>query len=274
MPRVLLTALVLLLVGIAAPADPLPVEAGGQGFRPLFNGKDLAGFDTWLEKLGKNNDPDRVFRVRDGVLCISGKTWGGLITEKEYENYHLVVEFRWGEQTWPPRQDNARDSGLLLHCIGPEGAVRGLWMQAIECNLMEGRTGNFILFSGREPTRLTVPVRQHNGLWIYQPDAPARDFVVPAGADEPRLWGRIGWFGRDPHWMDTRGFRGARDLEKPLGQWNRVECLCHADTVTVLVNGQVANRGTHASPRKGRIMLQSESAEVFFRKIELKPLQP
>src|SRR5436190_19272692 len=43
----------------------------------LFNEKDLAGFDTLLEKHGINSDPDKVFQVEKGVLHISGQEFGG-----------------------------------------------------------------------------------------------------------------------------------------------------------------------------------------------------
>jgi len=244
------------------------------GFVPLFNGKDLTGFGTWLQNLGKNNDPQRVFSVQDGMIRISGEVWGGLITGQEYENYHLVAEFKWGEKTWPPREYNARDSGILLHCTGKMGAVRGLWMASIECNLMEGRTGDFIIFSGKHPAQLIVEAHERPDVWVYQPGASPREFVIPPGADDPRQWGRVGWYARDPLWKDVKGFRGNQDLERPIGEWNRVDCICDGDKITIMVNGKVANIGTKANPCKGRIMLQSEAAEIFFRNIELKLLKP
>src|SRR5438132_8430387 len=74
----------------------------------LFNGKNLDGFYTWLKGHGKNKDPDSVFTVKDGVIRVSGQAWGGFITEKEYENYHLIAEFTWGEKTWAPREKATR----------------------------------------------------------------------------------------------------------------------------------------------------------------------
>ena len=118
----------------------------------LFNGKDLTNFYTWLgppargeKPYGKNNDPEKVFTVHDGMVHVSGKVFGGFITEKEYENYHLVTEFKWGEKTWAPREKAARDSGILLHSVGPDGAAGGLWMESIECQMIEGGTGDIIL---------------------------------------------------------------------------------------------------------------------------------
>src|SRR5437868_8164336 len=62
-----------------------------------------------LAKLGKNNDPEKVFTVTDGMIRVSGKIFGAFITEKEYDNYHLVVEFKWGNETYPPREKATRD---------------------------------------------------------------------------------------------------------------------------------------------------------------------
>src|SRR6266498_1153294 len=92
----------LLAAGLSCAAGPERVE--------LWNGRDLSGFTTFLEKSGRNKDPDQVFRVTDGMLRVSGKEFGYLATEREYENYVLTVEFKWGEATWPPREKNARDS--------------------------------------------------------------------------------------------------------------------------------------------------------------------
>src|SRR5437870_3274566 len=68
----------------------------------LFNGKDLTNFYTYLAKYGKNNDPEKVFTVVDGAIRVSGKVFGCFTTEKEFENYRLVTEFKWGEETHPP----------------------------------------------------------------------------------------------------------------------------------------------------------------------------
>src|SRR5437867_12171976 len=99
----------------------------------LFNGKNLDSFYTYLgapkkgeKPYGKNNDPEKVFSVDNGMVRVSGKVYGCFITEKEFENYHLVVEFKWGTKTWPPREDKTMDSGILLHCVGEDGAGGGV----------------------------------------------------------------------------------------------------------------------------------------------------
>jgi hypothetical protein len=226
----------------------------------LFNGRDLTNFYTFLKGHGKNNDPDKVFTVQDGVLRISGQTFGGLITEKEYANYRLVTEFKWGEKTFPPREDRARDSGILLHCVGEDGAAGGgVWLESIECQMIEGGTGDIILVGGKGKPRVTAEVEKKGNQSYYKPGAPAMEFTG----------GRINWFGRDPEWKDAKGFRGKQDVEKPVGQWNTLECLCDGDSLTYTLNGVVVNKATKSSHTRGKILIQSEGAEVFFRKIEL-----
>jgi hypothetical protein len=236
----------------------------------LFNGKDLTNFYTWLgspgkgqKPYGKNNDPEKVFTVHDGMIHISGKVFGGLITEKEYENYHLVAEFKWGEETWPPRKGNARDSGILLHCVGPDGAAGGVWLESIECQMIEGGTGDLILVAGKGRPSLTARVVKRGGQSYYDPKGEPVAFTG----------GRVNWFGRDPGWKDVKDFRGRQDVERPAGQWNRLECVCDGDRITNILNGTVVNRATQVRPHRGKILFQSEGAEVFFRRIELRPVR-
>ena len=225
----------------------------------LFNGKDLTNFYTFLKDTGKNNDPEKVFTVQDGVIRVSGKIFGYFITEKEYENYHLVTEFKWGEETWKPRKGNARDSGILLHCVGEDR----VWPESIECQMIEGGTGDFILVKGKTQPTITARVVQRGKQYYFSPDGSPRTFKG----------GRINWYGRDPEWKDVVGFRGKQDVEKPVGEWNRLECICAGGNMTYLLNGKLVNAGTDASHTKGKILFQSEGAEVFFRRIELLPLK-
>jgi hypothetical protein len=278
MKRILGGGLALLVLSsLPAPSSrSVSAEPNGDVIH-LFNGRDLTNFYTYLgappgqkTPYGKDNDPEKVFTVHDGMIHVSGKVFGGLITQKEYENYHLVVEFKWGEKTWPPREKGARDSGILLHCVGPDGAAGGVWMESIECQMIEGGTGDFILVGGQHKPSLTVETekrptgagdRRHDELYFK-----------PGGIPITTQAGRFNWYGRDPLWKDVKGFRGADDVEKPVGQWNTLECICAGDTITNVLNGKMVNRGTRANPTRGKILVQSEGAEVFFRKIDLRPL--
>lgn len=248
-----------------------------EGTLHLFNGKDLTNFYTYLvapqkgeKPYGKNNDPEKVFTVHDGMIHVSGKVFGCFTTEKEYDNYHLVVEFKWGDKTWPPRDGKTRDSGVLLHCTGEDGGY-GPWMESFECQMIEGGTGDFLVLGGKEKRSLTVESVKFP---TWNGKTASDQFYYQPGADPVRhSSGRINWYGRSAHWQDVKGFRGVQDVEKPAGYWNRLECICFGDEIINILNGQVVNLGAQASHTKGKILFQSEGAEVFFRRIDLKTLK-
>lgn len=243
----------------------------------LFNGKDLTNFYTWLVDF-KYEDPEKVFSVVDQVdgapaIRVSGQRYGAFITKEEFSNYHLVAEFRWGLLTWGGRKNATKDSGILLHCQGPDGNTakdfNGPWMQSIECQIIQGGTGDFILVGGfdedgnQHVPKLTAAARKEGSQTIYD----------PKGEPVTLQGGRFNWFGRDPEWKDVLGFRGKYDVESPEGEWTKLEVICDGDKMTNIVNGTVVNVGTNSSVTKGKIIFQSEGAEIFFRKIELKPLR-
>jgi hypothetical protein len=228
----------------------------------LFNGRDLTNFYTWLapkpgekEPIGKNADPLGVFKVQDGVIHVSGEVFGYFATEKEYENYRLVVEFKWGEKTWAPRKDKARDSGILFHVTGEDK----VWPKSIEYQIIEGGTGD-ILFVGGTSMEFEESL-------LPRFAAKKETMLSPDGKRITK--GRVNWEKRAKDWKDVVNFRGPDDLEKPLGEWNTMELICYDGAFTYLLNGQKVAEGKGAEPRKGRIVLQSEGAEIFFRKVDI-----
>ena len=231
----------------------------------LFNGKNLDGWYTFLKGKGRDNDPNKVFTVKNGLITISGEEYGCITTNNEYENYKLVVEFKWGDATFAPRTERAKDSGILLHSQGEDGGYSGIWMNSIECQLIEGGTGDVIVVGNGTPEfSATSPVapEKQNGSYIYKPDG---ELVTING-------GRINWYDRDPDWKDVKGFRGARDIEKPVGEWNRIELIAKGEEILIYLNNKLVNHVVKVQPQKGRIQIQSEGAEVFFRRVDLIPL--
>jgi hypothetical protein len=128
--------------------------------------------------------------------------------------------------------------------------------------------GDFILVAGfdAEGRKLTPRMtaragKDRDGEPVFDPNGEAREFES----------GRINWFGRDPEWADRLGFRGKRDVESPYGEWTRLEVIADGDRVTNIVNGTVVNEGTRSSLTEGKIIIQSEGAEIYFRRIDLVP---
>ncbi len=233
--------------------------------KKLFNGRNLDGWYTFVQNRGRNIDPKKVFTVQDKMIRISGEEWGCITTNDEYENYRLVTEFKWGKETHKPRLNNARDSGILLHSQGEDGSKGGVWMTSIECQIIEGGTGDFIVVGdGTDKFKITCSVasKKQGNSYIFKSEGQE----VTVNRD------RINWLQRDPNWQDVIGFRGGNDAEKPLGEWNTLECIAKGDEITIYLNGVLVNKAINVSPSKGRIQIQSEGAEIFFRRVDLMPI--
>ncbi|MYA78980.1 MAG: DUF1080 domain-containing protein [Acidobacteriia bacterium] len=96
MNRFLLHGLAMLAAVGGASAQTAAGDARGSAVRPtevirLFDGKSLDGFYTWMKDT-QREDPRKVFRVTDGMLHVTGDGLGGLVTNKEYRDYHCILE--------------------------------------------------------------------------------------------------------------------------------------------------------------------------------------
>lgn len=242
--------------------------------RPLFNGRDLSGFYTWLVDTGYE-DPRRVFTVTNGCLRISGDGLGYLATTEVFRDYELTVEFKWGgtNTRWGDRVGRARDSGIFLHATGPDGNSHdgeGAFMAAIECNIFEGASGDFLLIRGDDPAgrliapRITIATDARR-------DAAGWPWWTPGGQPLTlERWGRVNWRDKDPAWQDVTGFRGVHDVERPHGQWNELLVRCQRDAIEIQLNGELVNRASKVWPREGKILVQCEGSEIFIRKLAVR----
>lgn len=213
----------------------------------LFDGGNLNQFDTFLPSAGLNSDPNHVFTVEDGAVHVSGTEMGYFITKKEFKNYYLRAEFKWGEGTFGTRVGQARDSGILYNIQGPNK----VWPRSVELQINEGCTGDFWMTDGAALTG-------KDGVRVTGPEGKAS---------------KIDRFNKGV-FKNVTGYRDpTNELEKPHGEWNVVELVNRDGHVWQYVNGKLANEGTDAFPSSGKILFQSEGAEVFFRDIKLYPLK-
>jgi hypothetical protein len=213
----------------------------------LFDGSSRDSFDSFLRSKGLNCDPDHVFQVENRLIHISGKEFGYLITKQSYHDFYLRAEFKWGEGTYGVRAGKARDSGILYNVQGEQK----VWTRSIEFQIVEGGTGDFWMTDGAALT-----------------GKDGKRVVGPPGKAS-----LIDHFGKGP-WQNVAGFRDASgDLEKPHGEWNLLELVTQGNDIKQYVNGKLANEGTDPFPSEGKILIQSEGAEVFFRNIEVYPLK-
>lgn len=129
---------------LAEPRSPVAGE-----WQPLFNGRDLEGWTFFHDKVG-DRDLHRVVSVDRGVLHFLGpnfdqarkSTMGHVATTKEWSNYHLRLDFRWGERRFAPRSLQRRNSGILYH-MGPERDR--LFPDCVEFQVEEGYVGDAIM---------------------------------------------------------------------------------------------------------------------------------
>lgn len=233
----------------------------------LFDGKDTSKWYTYFKDLGKDKDPNGTVSVKDGILRITGKDFGGLITRDEYANYEVEAVFAWGGKVWPPREKTARDSGLIMHSTGEDGTVAQCWLNGIQCNMLEGATGDISITGADKKYRFKAQADERP--WGKKT---ARYWKDGAAVKEFNPGERLVWFGRDPEWENVIGFRGKNDVEKKVGEWNTVVVTMKADTMTIKLNGVIVNKATDLGVTKGRIQIQSEGSEVLFKKIVLTPL--
>ena len=244
----------------------------------LFDGTSLANFDTWLVD-HHEKDPEKVFTVVDQVdgapaIRISGQVWGGLLTKQAYRDYRLIAEFRWGGVTWGNRKTRTRDSGVLLHCRGRMGNTgkdfNGPWLMSHEFQIIEGGVGDLLPVGGYSESgeqvlpSITVKARK---------DRDGENVFDPNGQPQVFNRGRINWWGRSEDWADKLGFRGPQDVESPGLEWTHIEAIVSGNRLQYFVNGKLVNEGTDSSFTDGKIMIQSEGAEIYFRRIDLEPLK-
>lgn len=263
------TALAYLCASLAAAADPprqKPLSPSDKVIR-LFNGKDLTGWYTWLKESGRD-DPKKVFTVDDGTIHVSGEGRGYLATEKPYKNYHLVVEYKWGQRT--DGSGYVRNAGVLLHAIGPDGGRGGVWMTSIECQLAQGCEGDLIVIRGKDRGGKTLPATITSET-VIAPDGRTR---WKKGGKRTVYSGKQFWWSKhQAGFQEKLDTRGKHDVASPLGQWTRVDCICNEDRITIKINGVTVNHCFDTWPSAGKILLQNEGNEIYYRKLELHPLK-
>jgi len=226
MKRPLPIVLLALVSTAAVAAEPVQI----------FNGRDL---DGWFADVpAADDDPDigPSFVVRDGMLVSLGTPLGHLLTEKEFSDYTLHVEYRFPK--------DGGNCGVLVHASTPRELYK-MFPKSIEVQMHTGNAGDFWCI----------------GENIEVPDMESR---------RPRGEGQA--FGGTE--KDARRILNLTDdSEKPLGEWNTMIIRCEGDEIIVHVNGELVNHGTNCTASKGRIAVQAEGTEVEFRKIELTPIK-
>lgn len=199
----------------------------------LFNGTDLSGWHIDIPAMDSNPDTLNPFIVRDGMLVSLGTPGGHLITDAQFQNYSLLVEYRFAGEPG--------NCGVLVHASTPR-ALYSMFPKSLEVQMQHTHAGDF---------------------WCIVEDIRVPEMESRRGPKEN--WGITEGKGRNIKNLTD-------DSEKPVGEWNTMLIEVLGSEIKVWVNGILVNHGFDCTAEKGQIAVQAEGSEVEFRKIELKAI--
>ncbi|MDB6025993.1 MAG: repeat containing protein, partial [Verrucomicrobiales bacterium] len=194
-------------------------QTSNNGWERLFNGKDLTGWYVHVNGKEKNSDPTKIVQVTDGMIHMYASAEPGskqpttvVCTEKDYANYDLRFEYKWGTKKFAPRVDKKRDAGLLYHCYDER-----VWPSSVECQIQEGDVGD--TFVVRSQIRTSIDPNKTNRVFLpEQAGGVMQTFGNPEG---------------------VVGIRKSHVCEKE--GWNTVEVKIRGDSAIHIINGQTNN---------------------------------
>jgi len=198
----------------------------------LFDGQSLTGWHADVPAMDSTGT--NPFIIRDSLLVSLGTPGGHLITDRDYSNYVLDVEYRF--------VGAPGNCGVLVHASTPR-ALYKMFPKSIEVQMMHENAGDF---------------------WCIVEDITVPEMEKRRGPKEN--WGIT-------EGKERRVQNLTDNSERPLGEWNSMRITCLGDSIHVVVNNDLVNFGFDCTARKGQIALQAEGAEVEFRKVHLTPIR-
>ncbi len=232
-------------------------------WQQLFNGKDIADWTVKIQHHEVNENFGNTFRVEDGIIKVRydkyddfNDQFGHLYYNTPFSWFHLVVEYRFvGKQQKGSPSYALLNSGVMFHSQDPHTMPKEQdWPISVEMQFLAG------LADGRpRPTGCMC--------------SPGTEIVVD---------GKIA----PSHCVTSTA------KTYPVEQWVKAELIVYGDSLvkhiingdTVLqyskpqIGGGVVNRYDPAIKIDGKLLtngfiaLQSEGAEIDFRKVELMDL--
>ena len=258
-------------VSRAQAVAPLPA-AGADGWISLLNDRDLTGWYTMLQTSGRDvAQGKKMVLIEQEMLHVMGNEIGvekaepGYIaTNQEFENVHIRVEYKWGVKRFPPRNFTKRDNGLLYGLVGPDK----VWPRCVECQIEEGDVGDFFLVDGIRG------VQAQHGNGLFGQGLGPNGWTGPGPGPKP---------GAAP--PEPTSDRKIKDGNfENLDDWNVVEVIWQGDRSAHIVNGRCVNvcsmlqqpdpqnPGKFIPLTRGKIAIEIEFAEIWYRRIEVKAL--
>ena len=243
-------------------------EKVDEGFTPLFNGKN---YDGWYIKLKDGDEAlgKKVFGIEDGMIHVFGKGWpdeidldkgtdatiGMLYTKKSFSKYHLKFEYKWGKKKANYFSKWQYDAGVYYHISDDKIFPVGVEFQIH----FDHRKGD-----GRNKTGDLIRPPGQKYEWYFNPET--SEYLNPKDGgvllDGKNTYKGRGWLNAA---KETKNFNGLND------EWNKCELIAMGSEYTIhKLNGEVVNMAFNLKPGEGIIGFQSETAEIYYRNIEIK----
>lgn len=257
--------------GMAAEPEQAPAAKPGAAdtrLRPLFNGKNLDGWYLFLQKYGRDSDPEKVVTVEDGMLHAykdarngAEVVMGYIGTRESYSDYQFQLHYRWGKKQFKPRYLYKPDAGIYYHHVAKDL----VWPQAMQFQLELNGVGD-LMTVGAIKVETTVDPATKTAEW--------QEYLAPEK-------------GGVPYETDGKGVSYTRKGENfERDGWNRLDLICKGDSCVQMVNGHVVSRGTKIRQQDpndpsrwipltgGRILIEFEASEVSYKEIGIRKLAP
>jgi len=248
-PALPLFALAALTLGLTLPAGDTPLARAwvdGEGWTEL----------TLEDFVNVNGDAD-TWTQEDGRIVCTGRPVGGARSQKKYENFELVLEWK--------HHQHAGNSGVFLWC--PESAFTDLPPGTLPRSGIEVQ----VLDLGYE-TNWEKSKGKHSDWFTSHGD------VFPVGASSMTAFTpTIEYTAEDgePYTVgnpkSSRSFP-TRRLTRAAGEWNHYYVRAINGEVRLWVNGEEVNGGRQCSPSTGYLALEAEGAPVEFRNLRIREL--
>lgn len=227
----------------------IPKDANGVEISPIGYNKNVNNMFTVIQE---NNEP---------VLKVTGEYYGCVFTKEKFRNYRLKLKVKFGTKKWEPRTNKLMDAGVLYHSQGEAGVdYWRAWMLSQEFQIMEGHFGDYWNIANS-----AIDIRAYISEGAMNSVADETQDFIPFGTN-----------------TENMGFCLRKmKAETPNNGWTEIELVCFEGKSLHIINGKVVMvlqnsrffDGQNFQPLvEGKIQLQSEAGEVYYKDIKIKPI--
>jgi hypothetical protein len=235
----LIPVLALSLIAVSSSAqnslNTLTKKEQSSGWKLLFNGKNTEGWHTYLK-----TEPSAAWKVEDGALALdqdakkNGAPGGDLVTNEEYENYDLTLEWKISE---------GGNSGVIFG-VHEDPKFGYTFLTGPEMQVLD------------DAKHADGKITKHNSGDLYDLKKSTKYAAKPVGEwNKARI---LKQDGKLTFWLN-----GVKTVETTMGsdEWKQL-----------LANSKFKNWKGFGEYAKGHIALQDHGDGVWYRNIKIKVL--